>query len=381
MAVNEQILLKRSLTRFDEAWQATAALLDRVFVPREIILRTNGQVSYIRLSSRTQKIAAVALCIVTWWAAFATTSHVVQRITLAAKDRAIADHQSAYQDLESELTQTLADQARLEAQIAGLSLSLGREIEIGGELTQQRQALEKRVYGLRQRLTSLREAHEGVINRFRELAMSRAKAIESVIGLTGLDTHRLLASVEKSGTGIGGPLIPVNEASAGLDPGAGLAVSLAGLNDQWGRLFALQEARRILPLAAPLSQFWISSPYGERQDPFTGEKSRHAGLDMVAPLGTGIRATAPGRVVFVGKRGGLGRTIEIDHGHGITTRFAHLSKILVEHGQQIARGQKIATLGNSGRSTGPHLHYEIRAWDRTLNPINFLEAGRLSIEG
>ena len=381
MAVIGETLPKRNSTSFDGAWQATMAVMNRVFVPREIILRSNGQVSYIRLSSRTQKLGAVTLCILTWWAAFATTSHVVQRITLAAKDKAIADHQSAYQNLQSELTEALADQARLEAQIAGLSLSLGREIEIGGALAQQREALERRVDGLRQRLTSLREAHEGMINRFRELAMSRAEAIESVIGLTGLDTQRLLDSVEKSGAGIGGPLIPVDEAAAGLEPSVGLAVSLAGLNDQWGRLFALQEARRILPLAAPLKQFWISSAYGERQDPFTGEKSHHAGLDMVAPLGTAIRATAPGRVVFVGKRGGLGRTIEIDHGHGITTRYAHLSKILVEHGQQIARGQQIATLGNSGRSTGPHLHYEIRAWDQTLNPINFLEAGRLSVEG
>ena len=85
--------------------------------------------------------------------------------------------------------------------------------------------------------------------------------------------------------------------------------------------------------------------------------------------------------MFVGKRNGFGRTIEIDHGHGITTRFAHLSKILVEHGQPIERGQKIGTLGNSGRSTGPHLHYEIRSWDQTLNPIKFLEAGTQEFEG
>jgi len=381
MAVIGQIHTKQGRMSFDEARRAVVALMDRVFVPREIILRASGQVSYIRLSTRTQKLGAAALCVAVWWAAFATTSHLVSMVTLAAKDRAIAGHQSAYQDLESDLTQALADQARLEAQIAGLSLSLGREIETGGELAQQRETLERRVDGLRQRLVSLREAHEGVIKRFRELAMTRADTIESVIAVTGLDAQRLLASVEESGVGTGGPLIPLGEASAGLESNAGLAVSLAGLNDQWGRLFALQEVRRILPLAAPLGQFWISSAYGDRKDPFTGEKSHHAGLDMVAPLGTSIRASAPGRVVFVGKRGGFGRTIEIDHGHGITTRFAHLSKILVAHGQQVERGQKIATLGNSGRSTGPHLHYEIRSWDQTLNPIKFMEAGRRSIEG
>ena len=104
-------------------------------------------------------------------------------------------------------------------------------------------------------------------------------------------------------------------------------------------------------------------------------------MDLVAPLGSGIRATAPGRVVFAGKRDGYGRTIEIDHGHGITTRFAHLSKVLVEDGQQVERGQKIGTLGNSGRSSGPHLHYEIRSWDQTLNTIKFMEAGTQAFEG
>jgi murein DD-endopeptidase MepM/ murein hydrolase activator NlpD len=381
MALISQILPKQGLMGLDEAWQTVVTLIDRVFVPREVILRASGQVTYFRLSSRTQKLAFAALCIVTWWASFATTSHVVQRDTLAAKDRTIAGHQSAYQNLESDLTQALADQARLAAQIAGLSLSLGREIEIGGELAQQREALERRVDGLRQRLTRLREAHEGVIQRFSELAMTRANAVEAIIAVTGLDAEKLLASIEKSSVGTGGPLIPMDEAAAGLEPNAGLTVSLAGLNDQWGRLFALQEVRRILPLTPPLGQFWISSAYGERKDPFTGEKSHHAGVDLVAPLGSGIRATAPGRVVFAGKRDGYGRTIEIDHGQGITTRFAHLSKVLVEDGQHVERGQKIGTLGNSGRSSGPHLHYEIRSWDETLNPIKFMEAGTQAFEG
>ena len=381
MAVLSQILPKPSQISFGEIWQTAVTQIDRVFVPREVILRASGRVTYIRLSSRAQKLAAAALCLVTWWGSYATASNVLHRDTLAAKDRAIAGQQSAYQDLESDLTRALADQARLEAQIAGLSLSLGREIETGGELAQQREALQRRVDVQRQRLARLREAHEGVIKRFSELAMTRAYAVEAIIAVTGLDAEKLLASIEKSSVGTGGPLIPMDEAAAGLEPNAGLTVSLAGLNDQWGRLFALQEVRRILPLTPPLGQFWISSAYGERKDPFTGEKSHHAGVDLVAPLGSGIRATAPGRVVFAGKRDGYGRTIEIDHGQGITTRFAHLSKVLVEDGQHVERGQKIGTLGNSGRSSGPHLHYEILSWDQTLNPIKFMEAGTQAFQG
>ena len=381
MAVTSHILPAQSQTSFEEIRQAAAAWLDRVFVPREVILRAGGRVSYLRLSSRTQKLAVLIIGLVLAWGLFATASYVVHRDWLAAQDRAIANHELAYRDLESEFKRALADQARLEAEMAGLNLSLGREIDITGALAQQREALEGRVAGLQQRLTGLREAHRGVIEQFRELAMARADAIENTIAFTGLDAHTLVASVAQSNLGKGGPLIPIREAAADPNRYPGLVDALAGLNEQWDRLFALQEARRVLPLAAPLGQFWISSGYGERKDPFTGEPSYHDGVDLVAPLGTGIRATAPGRVVFAGKRKRYGRMIEIDHGHGITTRYAHLGRILVKEGEQVERGRKIATLGSSGRSTGPHVHYEIRSGGKAFNPVKFLEAGARALEG
>ena len=381
MAVISLTAAKRNPMTFGEAWRAASRLADQVFVPREVILRARGQCSYLRLSSRAQKLAAAALCAVTAWGAFATASYLAHRDVLAAKNGTIASQTSAYRELEAEFTRGLAEQARLEAEIAGLSLSLGREVELSGDLTNQRAALEHRVGELERRLTRLRQAHKDVIARFSELAMTRADAMQSTISVTGLDAELLVSSIEQSSLGRGGPLIPPRQATAGLDQSAALAVALSDLNEQWRRLFALQEAQRILPLTAPLGQYWISSGYGERKDPFTGETSHHSGVDLVAPLGTGIRATAPGRVVFAGKRKRYGRMIEIDHGHGIVTRYAHLGKILVETGQQLERGQKIGTLGSSGRSTGPHLHYEVRSGERDLNPVKFLEAGAHAIEG
>jgi murein DD-endopeptidase MepM/ murein hydrolase activator NlpD len=380
MAVISHILPDRSQMSFEEMRQAAAAWLERTFVPREVILRAGGQVSYLRLSSRTQKLAALITGLVLAWGLYATASYVVHRNWMAAQDRTIANHEQAYRDLESEFNQALADQARLEAEMAGLSQSLGREIDLNGELAQHRAALERRITGLQQRLAGLRSAHLGVIEQFRELAMARADAIETTIAFTGLDAQMLVASVDQSNLGRGGPLIPIRQAAADPDRRPDLADALAGLNEQWDRLFALQEVRRVLPLTAPLSQFWISSGYGERDDPFTGERSFHAGVDMVAPLGTGIRATAPGTVAFAGKRKRYGRMIEIDHGHGITTRYAHLGQILVKEGAAVERGQRIATLGSSGRSTGPHLHYEIRSGGKTFNPVKFLEAGTRALE-
>jgi len=380
MAITETILYRQRPTSLADLRQAGARLSERLFAPRELILRTGGEVSYLRLSSQAQKMAAGIAAAALAWGVFATASYVVDQHRLAVKDRTIASHELAYRDLEAEFTQALDERARLAAEIAGLSRSLSREIEAGGKLAQHRAALEREATGLRHRLANLREAHQRVIERLRDLAMTRADAIADTIATTGLDAARLISSVAQTRLGRGGPEIPIREV-VGLERHAALTDATVGLNKQWYRLFALKEVRRFLPLTAPLGQYWISSAYGERADPFTGKQSLHSGMDMVAPIGSAIRATAPGRVAFAGKRNRYGRLIVIDHGHGITTRYAHLGKILIEAGAWVERGQRIATLGNSGRSTGPHLHYEVRFRDRTLDPARFLEAGARAIEG
>jgi len=352
-----------------------------MFAPREVILRAEGRVAYLRLSGRTQKIAAGILAAAVAWGAFASASYVTHGDTLTAKDREIASRERAYRGLETDFEQLRGERARLAAEIASLNLSLSREIEHSDRLTRQRAAQVRRSSGLQRRLADLHEAHRGVIERFRDLAMDRAEAIESTITDTGLDADRLISSVARSSLGRGGPLIPIRDAAVGLDRDAGLADALAGLNEQWDRLSALQEVRRRLPLTAPLAEFWVSSPFGEREDPFTGERSLHSGVDLVAPLGSKIRATAPGRVVFAGRRQRYGQLVEIDHGHGIKTRYAHLGKVLAKTGQLVDRGQTIGTLGSSGRSTGPHLHYEVRYGRRSLNPVRFLDAGARALEG
>lgn len=361
--------------------RSAARLSARLFAPREVILRTDGRVSYLRLTTRVQKIAAGTLAAAVAWGAFASASYVAHRDILAAKDRAIASHERAYRDLESDFEQALGERDRLAAERAGLNRSLSREIENGVRLARQRAALTRRTGALQRRLADLHAAHQRVIERFRDLAMDRAETIENIISDTGLDADRLISTDVRSSLGRGGPLIPIRDAAPGPHRNAGLVDALAGLNEQWDRLSALQELRRRLPLTAPLGEYWVSSAYGEREDPFTGERSLHSGVDLVAPLRSEIRATAPGRVVFAGKRPRYGRFVEIDHGHGITTRYAHLGKILAKTGQLVQRGQTIGTLGSSGRSTGPHLHYEVRSGGRSLDPAKFLDAGARAIEG
>jgi murein DD-endopeptidase MepM/ murein hydrolase activator NlpD len=136
----------------------------------------------------------------------------------------------------------------------------------------------------------------------------------------------------------------------------------------------LQEQRSLLastPSIRPTTG-WMSSRFGSRVSPFTGLKEFHRGIDIATQDGKPIIAPADGRVTFVGLNGGLGKTVVVDHGHGTVTRYAHLKECLVKPGHQVKRGDKIALVGNSGRSTGPHLHYEVHLNGIPVDPENYI---------
>jgi murein DD-endopeptidase MepM/ murein hydrolase activator NlpD len=138
---------------------------------------------------------------------------------------------------------------------------------------------------------------------------------------------------------------------------------------------ALSQAAARMPLAAPTPVAAESSSYGMRYDPFTHRPAFHSGLDFPGAVMSPVRATAPGVVSFTGVRSGYGRTVEIDHGSGFKTRYAHLQSIGVAVGQRVALGQRLGGMGSTGRSTGPHLHYEVWAGGRPRNPFRFMRAG------
>jgi murein DD-endopeptidase MepM/ murein hydrolase activator NlpD len=130
--------------------------------------------------------------------------------------------------------------------------------------------------------------------------------------------------------------------------------------------------RRFMPTLSPILAGWFSSNFGYRIDPFTGQRAFHEGIDFPAEVGTGIQAAASGTVVFAGVHPEYGKMIEIDHGNGLVTRYAHASQLLVKEGDLVVAGQKIATVGTTGRSTGPHLHFEVRLHGVPQNPARFL---------
>ena len=117
---------------------------------------------------------------------------------------------------------------------------------------------------------------------------------------------------------------------------------------------------------------WLSSKFGARTSPFTGKKSFHKGYDIANHVGTPVIAPADGVVTYAGRLGSMGNMVSIDHGHGMVTRYGHLSKLIIKSGEQVKRGEKIALMGNTGRSTGPHLHYEVRVNGMAVDPAKYI---------
>ena len=171
--------------------------------------------------------------------------------------------------------------------------------------------------------------------------------------------------------GQGGPLVAV-AAAATVDLRADQ--QFRSLFQTWKKLDGNQTVGGVIaiPSVQPVSKLSFTSNFGIRSDPFQGTARMHAGVDIPGPVGTPIYATADGIVAEADRHGGYGNLVEINHGKGIATRYGHLSRILVGANQRVKRGQLIALMGSTGRSTGPHLHYEVRMDGHAVNPVPFL---------
>ena len=192
------------------------------------------------------------------------------------------------------------------------------------------------------------------------------KRINSTLVTLGLNQTMLLRNANKYNNPLVGSAFTPIEFDKTLDE---KYQKLADGLERWNGLRRLNE---ILPLGKPVNSR-ITSNYGTRKDPFTGKPKKHRGIDFAGKIGTELMAVAPGRVVSAGERVGYGTTVEIDHGLGFTTLYAHLSQILVSPGDWVRPGTVIGLAGSSGRSTGPHLHYEIRYKGAPFDPTKFIK--------
>jgi murein DD-endopeptidase MepM/ murein hydrolase activator NlpD len=207
------------------------------------------------------------------------------------------------------------------------------------------------------------------LGRIAQVARGSTARLNAVVARTGLDTDEMKVPEVKGG--IGGPFIPasVDPDAPAFDKAAARAAREVELADRLRRLMPF------LPVRTPLvGEMGVSSPFGYRPDPFLGRPALHPGIDLVQSYGAEIRSTAAGRVVHAGPMGGYGNMVEVDHGNGLATRYGHMSEVLVTEGEEVKAGAVLGRIGSTGRSTGPHLHYEVRIDGEPVDPERFLKA-------
>ncbi|MDP7623773.1 MAG: peptidoglycan DD-metalloendopeptidase family protein [Rhodospirillales bacterium] len=418
----------------------------RFFPDRELMLRTDGKIRFVKVSKTLQMFVFVVVVALSGWAIFSSFSFFAHNEVVASKNREIFDARmvyrsllsevSEYQDKFSSLTQELGknhglmlDQVEKNATLQQNLRSVENKLETSNtrhnEIVSARAALKNKlssienemkelnshnfnlkgnlnsvttdlesalsqrnfvrsqskklsrtVAKLENDLETLHKSEKDILINLTERTKSSIDDIHFVLKHTGLKVAQLLKGNQdrsKKKLGQGGPFIAF---APDTEPAQRLKANLSNLNSQLQQFTELQDIMKRLPLAAPLDYFSISSHYGKRRDPINKRWAVHYGMDFGGLKHASVYVTAPGRVRYAGRKGKYGKLVEIDHGLGFRTKYGHLHKILVKRGQKVNYRTKIGLMGSSGRSTGPHLHYEVIVKGKHKNPWRFIKAGR-----
>ncbi|BCG88879.1 membrane protein [Mesorhizobium sp. 113-3-9] len=225
---------------------------------------------------------------------------------------------------------------------------------------------DKLFVSINQSLKSIENEQLTRISTLADNAYKSADAIQQALAAAGLPVD---SDFGKNESDVGGPLIP-------LDSSMIFDSKVKELDEALDTLDQLKKEARRLPLANPAPGHSVTSPFGVRTDPILGTAALHSGMDFRAPIGMAAKVTAPGIVTKAGWNGGYGRMVEVDHGNGFATRYGHLSEIDVTVGEKLDAGAIVGKTGSSGRSTGPHLHYEVRHNGEAIDPLRFLTVGK-----
>lgn len=357
-----------------------------LFQDHEIFVRTHGHVRFLRVSAVWQKrVALIAGLVLLAWAG-ATLAVLVNQLLSSGERAEVAQKQAAAAAAEARIAkyrdrvaETAADLEERQNQLDEWQKSyFGDEPAIPGEpaaagadakpAALKTSAIDPNLPPEAQALARIEARQQAFSARLLAAVSARAAKAESAVAKLGLDPASLVRS---AAAGRGGPFIPYR---GRLGRAGELGKGFAALEGALFRMEVLERTLVAIPSGQPANVLMLSSSYGYRSDPFTGAGAMHSGLDFPGPIGSPILAAAPGKVVFVGQKSGYGNVVEVDHGQGILTRYAHLSGFTTRVGSAVAAGQQIAKMGSTGRSTGSHLHFEVRLNGAAVNPRRFLEA-------
>ncbi len=262
----------------------------------------------------------------------------------------------------------LAAAGQDDGQVGILSDALARTAEERDKVVADAQLALVRAAEMEAEIELMEEKNDRIFRQLEEAMTVSVKPLDRMFEKAGMDPDRILGQVRKGYSGQGGPLTPLSFSTRGEQPTEDMMRANRILN-QMDRLNMYRIAAQKAPFASPLKDaFRFTSGFGYRWGRL------HAGTDFAAPHGTAIYATADGVVTHAGWSSGYGRLVKIQHEFGIETRYAHQSKIRVKVGQRVSRGDRIGDMGNTGRSTGTHLHYEVRVGGKPVNPMTYIKA-------
>jgi murein DD-endopeptidase MepM/ murein hydrolase activator NlpD len=345
-------------------------------------MRADGQVRFIKISSKLQmRVAAgagglmvvwlIALAVMAWGqyraeADLASFAEEKARVASARErldayggnlNRVVDDLQGRQEFLE-EMARMLPEDVVAEGAASGTVTDSTAEAT---KTVEKISVLIPQARGL----AEVEARQLAFVEKLTRFADARARRAEAAMRKLNLDPKILSRQTQDA---MGGPFEALAGNGERIDPRfERLGLSLA-------RMDVLERALNGIPQVVPATVQNITSGFGYRRDPFNGSGAMHSGIDFKGAMGSPIFAAADGQVTFAGSKSGYGQAIEITHGNGMMTRYAHLSRIGVAVGQKVAAGATIGGLGSTGRSTGPHLHFEVRINDRAVNPRPFLEA-------
>ncbi len=393
---------RKPKSRIGKWW---GSLFGRLFCKRSIIIISEHKTQHVPFAIGAQLFAMLGVMAVVGWASYSSGSYMAAQHVLVEKDRKIATTTEQNAKVEAEFSLLKRDLMKLAEeegkggkgklgdfakmvteQYAQEENAVGQDFAAGlaeESAAEKYNAVFARIDYLENRVKELQSTHDQMIADIRSTTGGKIAELEQVIAATGLQTAALVKKAEikrkqdearhekygRIANGQGGPFEPVRS-SILQDKETELYFNLK-------RLMTLTEVVNTMPLSNPMASisYRKTSGFGTRIDPFRGRLAYHSGMDLAGPAGTRIKATSDGKVTFTGWKGAYGNTVDVDHGLGFVTRYGHLSKILVKNGQTVKKGDVIAVQGSTGRSTGNHLHYEVRYNNSPLNPSNFLKAG------
>jgi len=358
----------------------------RAFFPeRHLYVRSGGEMRAYVLTPRKQMIAAGAVGGAALWMGVCTAAMLVELIAPSRPPQAAAEVATAQASVNPAALAALVE--RRHAALAMLLIDLrgapGAAQTLAPPIARALQTAAN-APNPQEALKAVAASQEQVLDAADAFARARGERLRRALNLAGMSPAKVPIALTSSTGALGGPLIAADDPKAlasvlGVDSGFAERIRSAAASVSTAQ--TLDARARRLPLARPTHTTSESSGFGLRRDPFTRHSAFHPGLDFPGPRMTPVYATAPGVVSFAGPRSGYGRMIEVDHGQGVKTRYAHLARIGVRAGQRVAAGSALGGMGSTGRSTGTHLHYEVWVGGRVQDPERFVRAGAYVLHG